>query len=69
MAAEAPSAEIAANLKKFTEGFKAGITASEMSFEHTGEQGLAYEEKDVSNGYFGDYGGQYIPETLVDALG
>lgn len=38
-----------------------------MSFKHTGEQGLAYEGKDVSGGYFGDFGGRYIPETLVEA--
>lgn len=67
VAADAPASEIAANLKQFTEGLKAGITASEMSFEHTGEQGLAYEGKDVSGGYFGDFGGRYIPETLVEA--
>lgn len=68
VAGEAPPSEIAANLKTFTAGLKAGITASEMSFEHTGEQGPAYKGKDVSDGYFGDYGGQFIPETLVDAL-
>lgn len=67
VAADAPSSEIAAHLKKFTEGLKAGITESEMSFEHTGEEGLAYEGKDVSGGYFGDFGGRYIPETLVEA--
>lgn len=67
MDADAPASEIAAHLKKFTEGLKAGITSAEMSFEHTGEQGLAYEGKDVSGGYFGDFGGRYIPETLVEA--
>ncbi|CAM9828625.1 unnamed protein product, partial [Ectocarpus fasciculatus] len=67
VAADAPASEIAAHLKKFTEGLKAGITSAEMSFEHTGEQGLAYEGKDVSGGYFGDFGGRYIPETLVEA--
>lgn len=67
VAADAPTSEIAAHLKKFTEGLKAGITSSEMSFQHTGEQGLAYEGKDVSGGYFGDFGGRYIPETLVEA--
>lgn len=67
VAADAPAAEIAAHLKKFTEGLKAGITAAEMSFKHTGEEGIAYEGKDVSGGYFGAFGGRYIPETLVEA--
>lgn len=67
MSADAPSSEIAEHLKKFTAGLKAGITNAEMSFEHTGEEGLSYEGKDVSGGYFGDFGGRYIPETLVEA--
>lgn len=69
MAADAPASEIAANLKRFTEGLKAGIEASQMSFRHTGERGPAYKENHTSGGYFGDFGGQYIPETLVEALG
>lgn len=67
VAADAPASEIAAHLKKFTESLKAGITESEMSFEHTGDEGLAYKGKDVSGGYFGEFGGRYIPETLVEA--
>lgn len=67
MPADAPTAEIAAHLKKFTAGLKTGITQAEMSYKHTGEQGLAYTGKDVSGGYFGDFGGRYIPETLVEA--
>lgn len=67
VSADAPSSEIAAHLKKFTAGLKSGVTSSEMSFEHTGKEGMAYEGKDVSGGYFGDFGGRYIPETLVEA--
>lgn len=67
IAADAPTSEIAAHLKKFTKGLKAGITDTEMYFEHTGEEGLVYEGKDVSGGYFGEFGGRYIPETLVEA--
>lgn len=68
MSADAPASEIAENLKRFTERLKAGITASEMSFEHTGDQGLVYVGKDVSESYFGEFGGRYIPETLVKAM-
>eukprot|EP00903_Cladosiphon_okamuranus_P005323 g5321.t1 len=68
VAANAPASEIAANLKRFTASLKAGIRASETSSTHTGDPGPAYKEKDSSGGYFGDFGGQYIPETLVEAL-
>ena len=67
MPADAPASEIAAHLSKFTAGIKAGVSQAEMSFKHTGEDGLAYQGKDVSGGYFGDFGGRYIPETLVEA--
>eukprot|EP00904_Undaria_pinnatifida_P001388 jgi/Undpi1/1124/HiC_scaffold_10.g04586.m1 len=67
MPADAPVSEIAAHLSKFTAGLKAGITQTEMSFTHTGKEGLEYKGKDVSGGYFGDFGGRYIPETLVEA--
>lgn len=69
VAADAPASEIAESLKRSTKGLKAGVTASEMSFTHTGAQGPAYESRGVSGGYFGDFGGRYIPETLVEALG
>lgn len=65
--ADAPTSEIAAHLSKFTAGLKVGVTQAEMSFKHTGEEGLEYKGKDVSGGYFGDFGGRYIPETLVEA--
>lgn len=59
--------EIATHLKHFTASLKAGVTSSEMFFEHTGEREMEYERKNVSRGYFGDYGGCYIPETLIEA--
>lgn len=65
--ADAPVAEIAAHLKKYVAGLTAGLEGAEMSFKHTGEQGIAYQGKDVSGGYFGEFGGRYIPETLVEA--
>lgn len=64
---DAPVSEIAAHVKTFAAALKAGIDGAEMSFKHTGADGIAYEGKDVSGGYFGDFGGRYIPETLVEA--
>lgn len=64
---DASSSEIAARVTKFTAGLKAGIDASEMSFVHSGEKGLPFLGEDVSGGYFGEFGGRYIPETLVEA--
>lgn len=64
---DAPSSEIAAHVTKFTAGLKAGVDASEMSFVHSGEKGLQFWGEDVSGGYFGEFGGRYIPETLVEA--
>lgn len=64
---EAPSAEIAAHVKGFVAALKAGGDGSEMAFEHTGNEEPGFQSVDVSGGYFGDFGGRYIPETLVEA--
>lgn len=59
--------EIAAHLTKFVSSLTGALQGAEMSFTHTGQEGIAYQGKDVSGGYFGDFGGRYIPETLVEA--
>ncbi|CAM9331807.1 unnamed protein product [Chrysoparadoxa australica] len=65
--ANAPIAEKAANLKDFTANLTSLLKDNHLAYKHNGTPGAKFPEVDTSASYFGDFGGRYIPETLVEA--
>jgi tryptophan synthase beta subunit len=62
------SAAKAAQLKDFVHSLTSALKGDQLTFKHTGKKGdLPFAKTDMSKAYFGEFGGRFIPETLVEA--
>jgi len=64
--ADAPTADKCAAVKVFVESMKEARVPSE-NFQAGGEKKGAFQSPETSGSHFGEFGGRYIPETLIEA--
>lgn len=69
VSAEAPASEKRAHITKFTQSLTSGLADGQATYKHTGikDAGKEYVNHDIKGAYFGEFGGRFIPETLVEA--
>nr|AFA52582.1 tryptophan synthase alpha/beta chains [Vaucheria litorea] len=69
ISSEASPADKREHIKKFTANLTKDLNEGKLTYKHTGTENpyAEYKNADMRSAYFGDYGGRFIPETLVEA--